>query len=284
MMLGETFAVITAITWALSTVLSAEALKKVDPVRSNAIKTFSSTLIMVPIAFVAGELNNLFNINLEALFLVVLAAIIGFGIGDTLLLKSIVLIGVSKAYTIAYTAPLFTMVIAVIFLKEPFLLKYLIGTVLIVLSLIMISSEENKNYGKISLKGSIMALVTALCWAIGTILVALGLKGISVFLANTLRFSVLSLFLFLISKPGKKWKIAGKDLAVLSASGILGMVLGGITFLFSVQLIGASRATPLSASSPVWASLMSSIALKEKVTFRLLISSILVVIGTYFLI
>jgi len=284
MMLGETLAILTAIMWAVSTVLSAKALKKVDPIRSNAIKTLSSALIMIPIALVTGDLSNLFNADLNALFLVVLAAMIGFGIGDTLLFKSIILMGVPRAYTIVYTSPLFTMIIAVIFLKEPFLLKYLIGTVLVVLSLIIISSEKDKNHRGISLKGATMALISALCWAIGTILVALGLKGISVFLANTIRFAVLALFLFLVSKPGKKWEIAGKDLAVLSASGIIGMVLGGITFLFSLQMIGASRATPLSSSSPIWASIISSIFLKEKVTIRLLFSSIIVTLGIYFLI
>jgi len=283
-MIGEAFAILTALIWAASTVLSAEALKKVNPVRSNAVKTFFSALAMLPIAFAAGEFNNLSHVDPKALLFVVLAAIVGFGIGDTLLFHSIIIIGVSRAYTIAYTYPLFTMIIAVLFLGEPFLLKYLIGTILTVLSVILISLEDDKNHKEISLKGLMAAIAAALTWAVGTILVALGLKGISVLLANTLRYLALSLFLFLISNPGKKWKIEKKELAVLSASGVLGMVLGGITFLFSMQLIGASRATPLSASSPVWASIMSSIILKERITVRLLLSSIIVVIGIYFLI
>jgi len=284
LMLGEIFAILTALMWAASTVLSAEALKRVDPVRSNTIKTFFSALTMLPIAIATGELNSLPQVDLEALFLIVLAAIVGFGVGDILLFKSIILTGVSRAYTIAYTYPLFTMIIAVLFLKEPFLLRYLIGTILIVLSVIMTSLEDSKNYGKISLEGLMIALAAALCWAIGTILAALGLKGISVLLANTIRYPVLSLFLFLISRPRKKWKIGKKDLGILSASGILGMVLGGITFLFSIQFIGASRATPLSASSPVWASIMSSIISKERVTIRLLLSSIIVSVGICFLV
>jgi len=104
-MLGETLAVLTAILWAVSTVLSAKALKKVDPIRSNAIKTLSSAIIMVPIALLTGDLTNPSNIDLNALFLVVSAAMIGFGIGDTLLFKSIILMGVSRAYTIVYVSP-----------------------------------------------------------------------------------------------------------------------------------------------------------------------------------
>jgi DME family drug/metabolite transporter len=283
-MIGEALAILTALMWAGSTVLSAESLKRVDPVRSNAIKTLFSSLAMFPIALAAGELTSLLSVDLESVIFVVSAVIIGFGIGDTLLYKSIVLIGVSRAYTVAYTYPLFTMIIGVLLLNEPFLPRYLIGTVLTVLSLVILSMEQDKSRGRISLKGLVMALGAALGWAAGTVLVALGLRAISILLANTIRYPVLTVFLFLISRPGREWKIAKKDLAFLSASGFLGMVLGGITFLSSLQLIGASRATPLSASSPVWASLISSLALKEKVTTRLLLSSVIVTIGVYFLI
>jgi len=282
-MMGEALAVLTALMWAASTVLSAESLKRVDPIRSNAVKTLSSSIIMLPIAVVMGELN-LSNLNVEATLFIILAALIGFGIGDTLLYGSIILTGVSRAYTIAYTYPLFTTVIAVLFLREPFLPRYLIGTILTVLSVVLISMEEDKSYGKISLKGLLLALAAAICWAIGTILVAVGLRGISIILANTIRYPIIFLFLLIISKPRMKWRISRKDLTILSASGIIGMVLGGITFLYSVKSIGASRATPLSASSPVWAALMSSIALKEKVTARLLLSAIIVTLGIWFLI
>lgn len=264
--------------------LSAKALRKVDPIRANVLKSFFASLAMFPIALAAGELNNLFHADLEASVFVVLAAIIGYGIGDTFLFKSIVLVGVSRAYTIAYTSPLFTMILAVLFLKEPFHVRYLIGTVLTILSIALISLEDKKDLGRVSLKGLLMALTAALCWATGTIFVALGLKNISVLLANTIRYPVLSLFLFLISRPRKNWRINEKDLMILSASGILGMVIGGITFLSSLQFIGAARATPLSASSPVWASIMSSISLRERVTLRLLLSSILVTLGIYFLV
>jgi DME family drug/metabolite transporter len=283
-MIGEALAILTALMWAGSTVLSAESLKRVDPVRSNAIKTLFSSLAMFPIALAAGELNNLLSVDPESVIYVVSAVIIGFGAGDTLLYKSIILIGVSRAYTIAYTYPLFTMVIGVLLLREPFLPRYLIGTILTVLSLSLLSMERDKSRGGIRLRGLLMALGAALGWAVGTVLVALGLRTLSIILANTIRYPVLAVFLFLISRPGKRWKIARKDLALLSASGFLGMVLGGITFLSSLQLIGASRATPLSASSPVWASLISSIALKEKVTARLILASVIVTMSVYFLI
>ena len=285
-MLGEALAILTAILWAVSTVLSAEVLKKIDPIRSNVIRTLFSAVLSIPIAIVTEDLNSLFNVDLNALILVILAAIIGFGVGDTLLFKSITIIGVSRAYTIVYTSPFFTMILAVAFLNEPFIIRYLVGTILIVLAVIVISIDNNDDAGRgiISLEGIMLALLSSLCWAIGTVLVAIGVKNISVYLANMVRYSILFLFLLLISKPMRRWNITKKDLMLLSASGATGMVIAGIPFLLSLKFIGASRATPLSSSSPVWASIMSAVFLKEKVTPRLLLSAIIVTVGTYFLI
>lgn len=283
-MLGEILAVFTALMWAASSIALAKTLGKVGPVRANAIRTFFSTLLMLPIAFVACELKAPLEVNMQGLLFVILAALIGFGIGNTLLYRSIMLMGVSRAYTISSTSPLFTMVMAILLLSEPFLPEYLIGTVLTVLGVIMISWKNGENDRAMNLRGSMTAITTAICHAITGILLALGLRYVDIFLANAVRFPLLSLFLFLLSRPRKKWEVDRGDLLLLFVSGALGMVLGGITYLLSIQLIGVSRVTPLSSSSPVWASVMASIFLKEKVTLRLLLSSVIVVIGTYFLV
>jgi len=281
-MWGEALAIITALTWASATVLSAEALKKVDPIRSNAVKSFFSAALMLPIAFAAGEMSNLSEVSIQALLLVIAAAIIGFGVGDTLLFQSITIVGVSRAYTITYTYPLLTMISAVVFLGESFHLTTLIGTALMVLSVVSLLSEKDHSHGQSSSRGLLMAFGTAVTWATAILLVALGLRELTVLQANALRYPVLSLFLLVISKPTRKWNLDRRSLLLLFASGAIGMVLGGVVFLLSMNLVGASRATPLSASSPVWASIMSSFFLKEKVTPRLLISAALVVAGTYF--
>ena len=163
-MLGEALAIVTALTWTCATVLSAEALKKVDPIRSNAPKSFFSAALMLPIAFTAGEISSLSDVSIQALLLVIVAAIIGFGIGDTLLFQSIIIVGVSRAYTITYTYPLLTMISAVVFLSEPFRLTTLIGTALMVLSVVSLLSEKDDSNGKSSSRGLLMAFGTAITW------------------------------------------------------------------------------------------------------------------------
>jgi len=283
-MLGETFAVLAAILWAGSMVVAAKTLKDVGPVRANALKTLFSVATMLPIAFLIGEFQNLFCLDFYGSLYVIIAAIIGFGIGDTLIFRSIGLIGVSRSYTIGYSYPFFAIALATVFLGEPFLLRYIFGAIIIFLGIGNIFLERNVAFDKSNTKGFILAFAAAISWSIGTTLVALGLRTVNIIQANTIRFPLLFIFLFIFSilRPGES-KLNKENLSLLLLSGILGMTIGGIVFLFSIQLIGVARAAPLSSSSPLSAAIMSSLYLKEKITWRIIMSSIMVAVGTYFL-
>lgn len=285
-MLGEVLSMVTALTWATSMILSADVLKEIDPLSVNAFRTLFSAILMLFIAFTMGEMQDFSGSSFSGLFYVILAAVIGIGVGDTCLLKGITLMGVSRSYTIAYTSPLFTMFLGTLFLGEPFHLRYLFGTVLIILGIVAVFANKVDQVDKIGIsRGLLAAFAASILWSVGTILVAIGLRQVSPFFANAVRLPLLFVILILISQFWKKkLNLNRRNLGLLAMSGILGMVLGGMSFLFSVQLIGVSRATPLSASSPVWASLMSSIFLKEKVTWKVIMASIMVAVGIYFLI
>jgi drug/metabolite transporter (DMT)-like permease len=211
--------------------------------------------------------------------------LLAFGLGDTSLFKSVTLIGGSKSYTIAYTFPLFTMFFAIIFLGESFLIKYLIGTIIIIFGIINAFYKKNINHDKENNLGLLAAFITAISWSIASILITIGIKNISVITANTIRFPLLFGFLFFLTRPWTKKKaFPKKNLYLIAISGILSMALGGIIFLHSVKIIGISRATSLTASSPVWAILLSKPLLKEKISIRILISALMVIVGTYLLV
>ena len=284
-MLGEVLAVVTALTWATSIILSADVLKEIDPLSVNAFRTLFSAILMLFIAFTMGEMQDFSKSSFFGLFCVILAAVIGIGVGDTCLLKAMTLIGVSRSYTIAYSYPLFTIILGTLSLGESFHLKYLFGTVIIILGIIAVFADKDDRVEvSSSYKGLLTAFATAILWSVGTILVAVGLRETSFMLANAIRLPFLFLLLILFSQFWKKkLNLNKRNLGLLAASGILGMVLGGMTFLLSIELIGVSRAVPLSSSSPVWASLMSCLFLKEKATWRVIASSLMVAVGIYFL-
>ena len=284
-MIGETLAVIAAIFWAASTVVAAKVLRNMDPLSTNAFRSLFAAITMLIYAFFSGEIQEIFYVDFYGLIVVILAALIGFGIGDSFLYKSITLVGVSRSYIFVHTYPFFTMIFAILFLEEMFYPKYLLGTIIIFLGIIIVVTEikyesKAKNY-----LGFLTALAASIAWSIGLILITIGISKMSVILANAIRFPFLFMLLFVVSRPWtKKIDLKKRNLIFLITSGILGMTLGGLIFLLGVKYIGVSKATSLGASSPVWASLMSSLFLKEKVTWRIIVAAFTVVIGIYFLI
>lgn len=274
-----------AFIWALAMVIISKTLNQIGPLNVNALKTLFAAIAMLPIAFFSGEIQEISSLNILSLIIVIFATLIGFGLGDTSLFKSITLIGVSKSYTIAYTFPLFTMFFAIIFLGESFLIKYLIGTIIIIFGIINAFYKKSINHNKENNFGLLAAFITAISWSIAAILITIGIKNISIITANTIRFPLLFGFLIFLTRPWtKKRAFSKKNLYLIAISGILSMALGGIIFLYSIKMIGISRATSLTASSPVWAILLSKPLLKEKISIRILMSALMVIVGTYLLI
>jgi len=283
-MLGEIYALVSALLSAGSTIVSAKALSNVEPLKANLIRVLFAAVSIFPFAFATGELQNIFNANSYGLGIVIISAIVGYGIADTLLYKSINEIGVSRSYAISYTYPFFTMALAVVFLSEPFLLKYLIGTAAIVLAIAGISFSVNERVEGKRFEGIVMALGAAILYAVGTVIVSIGLRFIGVILANTVRFPIVFLFMLSISSMWKsKAKVTRRDFFLLAFSGVFGMTLSSITFLYGIQMIGAGRTSSLNASSPIWAAVISALFLKEKITWKIVASCIMVVAGIYFL-
>jgi drug/metabolite transporter (DMT)-like permease len=283
-MLGETFAIVSALLSAFSAIISAKALVNVEPLKANLIRVLFAAVSIFPIAFATGELQNIFKADSYGLGIVIVSAIVGYGIADTLLYKSINQIGVSRSYTISYTYPFFTMALAVVFLSEHFLLRYLIGAAAIVLAIAGISSSVDDSFKRARFGGIVMALGAAILYAVGTVVVSIGLRFIGVILANTVRFPIVFLFMLSLSSMWKsETKVSRRDFCLLALSGVFGMTLSSITFLYGIQLIGAGRASSLNASSPIWAALISALFLKEKMTWKIAVSCIMVVVGIYFL-
>lgn len=283
--LGELFSIAAAFLWAGSTIVAAKTLKRISPLTANAVRTSSASISMFLVALVMGGLTDLFRSDLYGSLMVIGAALVGFGLGDTCLYRSIGLVGVSRSYTIGYSYPFFVMAFATLLLGETLLPKHLVGSAMVFVGIATIFVDRGvKLEQEGRKKGLALAILTAILWSIGTTLVAIGLRTVSIIQANTMRFPLLSLVLIAASKlQSRRSNLDRRTLGLLVLSGVLGMTLAGVVFLLSIQLIGVSRAAPLSSSSPVWAALMSSVFLKEKISLRIVTSTLIVVAGTFLL-
>jgi DME family drug/metabolite transporter len=176
-----------------------------------------------------------------------------------------------------------------------------IGATIILITGIGLVSQKNSSPVELtsSETGSIkqgltLAIIAAIFWSFGilTLDYLLEIPGVEVFSLATIRFSILTILMALswvifdryqflslsITKP--KESIAKRDIFVFGITGILSWGIGGVIFFTSIELIGASRATPISSINPLIAVLLGIVFLKEKFSSIQAVGIILVCVGS----
>jgi len=222
-------------------------------------------------------------------------------IGDTLYLQSQKMLGPAKALAISTTTPLFTLIFATFFLNRPFMIQMVFSMILIGVGVIVISkgkdtnnSEENlsnsdsykdhnqeelkKRRISKSIKGTILAVTTAISWAIGIALtdysisqvdLVLNLGILSTMIAMMVRFLFASLSLSIIALiQSTKSPIPKKrnTWTILIISALLSYSIGSIFFGEAVHNAGATVMSIISTALPLFTIPFSYVINKESIS------------------
>jgi len=291
-MIGEISALSGALCWAVSAVLYKKALQNVNYFAANLVRTGFAALSLLFILPATQYRSSIVTFNLLAL--IVISSIIGLGIGDTFYFIGLKKIGVSRTQSISSSFPLYTMILATLFLNEKLTLAVIIGTPLIVLGITIITLSQNKksdtvSKGKVAVLGVISSIIAALCWGIGLTFLKVVLNEGTIdpiFATFISRIGILPFLLFTVVAAGESHrlrKLTRIDVAILAAAGMLSLGLGGIFLFVSLTLIDASIAIPLSSISPFLSLILASLYVGEKLGAKIVIGTSLIVTGIIFL-
>ena len=291
--IGEITALTAAFCWTISPVLYKVALSDAKPISANIARSISTTIFLLACLGVSGRLWDLATLRADSLLLAGLSGIIGLCLGDTMYMLSLTLIGVSRTVPISSVYPLFTMLFAAMFLGERVTSFLLLGTVVIIVGIWLVSQERTGSSDVtrgVLYKGVFIALASAVVWSVSIIFMdyALEFSQLAAFdaalVVNLARMSTTSL-LFLALSPfiDRRFlfmKLKRKTWIILASAGIIALGLGWVLLAVSFSLIEASRSVPISSVSPLFATLIGAFFLKEKVTLRIFVGSVLIVLGT----
>jgi uncharacterized membrane protein len=133
------------------------------------------------------------------------------------------------------------------------------------------------------LSGELIALFSALLWAIASVLLAMGARRLHVLPLNLIRCVVSTAFFWALLPfygglsavaqiPPSAWVWM-----VLSVLGLL--VVGDTLYFRAMDLAGVSWAMPVASINPLWAVLLAALFLGEPLTWNLLAGALLVVAG-----
>jgi len=104
---------------------------------------------------------------------------------------------------------------------------------------------------------------------------------------NTVRLSATTFSLLAISPFFDRQfgflKLKRRTWVILALGGIVALGLGWVLLAVSLLYIPASYAVPISSVSPLFATLFGAFLLKERVTTRIFVGSVFIVLGTFVL-
>jgi DME family drug/metabolite transporter len=205
-------------------------------------------------------------------------------IGQTLGYIGMERIGVARSSPIVNTSPIFSSILAVVFLGEVWLPQNIIGTCLVILGVVVLSSR-NASEGEWRMKDVIYPVLAAVAFGISTTLRKTGLTALPEPLlgaAVTLGTAFVVLLIIIQLRGGRKeLKFNRKSSGWMFGAAIVNT--GAILSFFAALNLGqVVRVEPLVACNPLLTILWAGIFLRqiEQLSGRVILGALVTVAGT----
>jgi DME family drug/metabolite transporter len=286
--LGELAGLASALLWATTNIVLRGPALRLGAVTVNAWRAFFAALAFFVVFALTRHISDLAAIPPRALAALLTAVLVGMVIGDALQLTALGQIGVARAMPIGASFPLFTVVLAALFLHETVTIRTFLGALLVIVGVVLLAVPQGAREAAAPLTarqhwvGVGLALTAACCWAVSTTLTRVAVEHIDVVIANTVRLPVSATMSALFGLGRAKVparKFGWQNFAILALAGVFGTAGGGFLYLVSVSLAGAAKSSILSAFSPVFGLVGAVLFLHERPGTRGLVGTLIAVGG-----
>ena len=123
--IGIPLALLTALLWGLSTVFLKAGLASLTPIQVNSVRLPFVTIILYTTWAFSGKKTN--KLHTSSLLLIASTGLFSMGLGSLLYLIALAKIGPSKTSALISTSPVFSLIMALVFLKEKISLRLALG-------------------------------------------------------------------------------------------------------------------------------------------------------------
>lgn len=275
--IGACFALFTGLCWAGSSTILKFLTAKIDTLSLNTIRLWIGSIVLLSFVSISGRGDDLIYTPLLPILFVITSGIMAIAAGDTIYIKSLTFIDVSRAFPIGQCMfPILTMLVAILFLGESFTWFNGIGAVLVLsgVYLVAVVGKGPNTYPtprRSNIKGVILVLTAAIFWAIGAAVLKIGVTEMDSFIAAAIRIPVSAMVLtgLVISHNRREsalkfQKYGSINLLLTIGAGILTYGIASVSYVTAMQLMGAGRTVLITAVSPIFIVPLSILFLKEK--------------------
>ncbi|HUU85297.1 MAG TPA: DMT family transporter [Phycisphaerae bacterium] len=289
-LLGQTCALLAAITWAAAVVLFKRSGERISPLSLNLFKnTVAIVLLVVTIASLGGGIRELASFPLQDLALLAFSGVIGIALADTLFFWALNLVGVGIISIVDCAYSPLVIFASLLVLPEHLTPSLAVGTGLVLFGVFLSSRHKpppDRTRAQVLL-GVLLGLLALATMAVGVVFAKLVLNGnnFPLIWATLLRLlaGTIALALLVQASPQRRrhWSVM-RPSAIWKVA-LPGSVLGGyfsmIFWLAGFKYTYASVAAILNQMSVVFAVILATIFLHEELTRRKVAAIVLALLG-----
>jgi len=286
--LGEALSLLSAVIWAFAVILFRKSGEKVHPLALNMFKNSLALVLFLPTIWLFGE-TLLRPVPISSYTLLLLSGVIGIGIGDTFLFKSLNILGAGLTGIVICMYSPFIIILSVIWLGESLTMLQIMGAVLII-SAVLIATLEKRNEQiprSNLLRGILFGVVSSAAMAVGIVMIKPLLERSPLLWTSEIRLlgGALSLGLILLFHPARR-RIIDSLISTHSwgytiTGSFTGAYLALVVWLAGMKYTQASVASALNQTGTIFIFIFAGLLLKEPINLRRTIGIILAVIGVF---
>jgi len=275
LIMGIGFAILSSFLFALQNVLFKSKKSGITPTAANTIKMWIGFLVIAILVLFTFQ-TSIFTMPFDTVLVLAVSVLFGAAFGDLAYLTSQNRVGVSVAFPIAHTFPIFTYIFSMIFLSEQFYIIRLLGIALAVFGVLFVSRQENagkepddSSSHNLDMIGIILAILTSVMLAIATLLIQIGMTEINPIDGQFIRMfygSLMMVPIFILTRK-KGDPLPTKDATkIIIIGSFFGFAFGSLFFVASIKYAGATISAVLGTTAPLYALPLSHFHLKEHIT------------------
>ena len=283
---AELYALANAFLFAFHNMLTKKGLRYSNPATAVISSLVINIVFLWGVSFIVAPLSSLSS---GAILIFVLVGLFQPGLTRLLTYKGIDTLGVAITDPIRATTPLFSAMMAIMFLDEKITLPIVVATLMIISGITLLSWRT----GSMKLVGSAVFLwypiaASALAGA-SQVVRKFGLAAVPhPFLAAAVTasssFVVSILTLWYVEKSRETWKMNRHCFGWFLAAGVT-ISLGMVCIYYALDLGKVSIVIPISSTGPFFSLILTALFLRdvERVTLRIVLSAAMIVGGVLLL-
>jgi drug/metabolite transporter (DMT)-like permease len=284
--MGEFFALVTAVVWAIAVILFKKSGENVHPVALNLFKNFLAMALFIPTIYIFGE--GLFRkASISDYSLLLLSGMMGISLADTFYFIALNSVGAGVMAIVSCLYGPSIIGLSMIFLGERLAILQLVGVALIISAVIFATyTKEESRFSKGNLiKGIFFGALGTFINAVGVVMIKPILNTSPLVWVSTYRIlggivGLLVILIFLKDRSNILSTLKNRQSWGFTVSGsFMGAYLSMFLWLAGMKFTLASIAAALNQTSTIFIYVFAILFLKEKFSYRKALGVFLAMIG-----